>query len=310
MVSQKRGMFPVHTYSIVARDPETGELGVAVQSHAFSVGSLVTWAEAGVGAVATQSLVRVEYGPEGLALMRVGLTADQALQTLTANDEGREVRQIAMIDAEGHVAVHTGSKCIPTAGHIVGDNYSVQANLMINDKICTAMQTAYENATGELATRLIAALEAAQAAGGDIRGQESAALLVVAGEREEQPWRGRIYDLRVEDHPHPVEELRRLYHFRRAYLLLERVEERLKEKQFEEARSLTAEAFRLVPKFVEMRFWLAVALFMAGQEDEAQGYFHEVFTQEPIWLEILPGLVPSGMLPDNPAALKRIASWA
>src|SRR5258708_14095651 len=242
MGTRQHTMLPVHTYSIVARDPETGELGVAVQSHAFSVGTLVTWAEAGIGAVATQSLVRVDYGPEGLALMRVGLTANQALETLTYNDEGRELRQLAMIDAEGHVAVHTGSKCIPCAGHIVGENYSGQAKLMVNNKICTAMQQAYENATGELAVRLIAALEAAQLAGGDIRGQESAAILVVSGQREEQPWRGRIYDLRVEDHPHPVEELRRLYNFRRAYLLLDRVEKRLEDKQFDEALPLHAAA--------------------------------------------------------------------
>jgi uncharacterized Ntn-hydrolase superfamily protein len=163
---------PVHTYSIVARDTVTGDMGVAVQSHWFSVGSLVTWAEAGVGAVATQSFVDPAYGPLGLDLMRTGKTANQALQSLLASDDGRDVRQVAMIDAKGNVAAHTGAKCIQGAGHIVGKNYSVHANLMLNDKIWGAMSKAYESAKGDLAERMLAALDAAEAAGGDIRGKQ------------------------------------------------------------------------------------------------------------------------------------------
>src|SRR5688572_7186258 len=169
---------PVHTYSIVARDLATGELGVAVQSHWFSVGSIVSWAEAGVGAVATQSFADPSYGKLGLDLMRAGRSAPDALKGLLAGDEGREVRQVAMIDAQGRVDAWTGGKDIPAAGHIVGKNYSVQANLMLNDKVWPAMARAFENTKGDLADRMLAALDAAQAVGGDIRGRQSAALIV------------------------------------------------------------------------------------------------------------------------------------
>ncbi len=299
---------PVHTYSIVARDPQTGQLGVAVQSHYFSVGSIVTWAEAGVGAVATQSLVRVDYGPEGLALMRQGYTADQALRQLVEQDEHREVRQVAMVDSHGNVAVHTGSKCIAAAGHAVGEQFSVQANLMVNDTVWPAMKQAYEQARGDLADRLVAALEAGQAAGGDIRGQQSAAILVVAGERSDKPWEGRLFDLRVEDHPRPVEELKRLVQLRRAYMLNDLNDELMTEGKFEEASRAMSEAIRLAPDVVEMRFWAAVGLFTAGREEQALPMFREVFSREPVWAELVPRLVPSGLLPDDPQALKRILS--
>src|SRR5690348_3332682 len=179
---------PVHTYSIVARDPDTGELDVAVQSHWFSVGTLVPWAEAGVGAVATQSFVDPSYGKLGLDLMRAGRSAPEALKALLAADAGRDVRQVAMIDAEGRDAAHTGAKDIPAAGHVVGKGYSVQANLMANALIWPAMSRAFEGAKGDLAERMLAALEAAQAAGGDIRGKQSAALLVVSGKPTGKPW--------------------------------------------------------------------------------------------------------------------------
>src|SRR5215216_560388 len=173
--SPSRPLRPVHTFSIVARDPATGELGVAVQSHWFSVGPIVPWAEAGVGAVATQSFVDPSYGKLGLDLMRMGRSAPEALKSLLAGDEGREVRQVAMIDAQGRVVAHTGAKDIPAAGHIVGKDYSVQANLMLNDKVWPAMSRAFETTKGDLAERMMAALEAAQGAGGDIRGKQSAA---------------------------------------------------------------------------------------------------------------------------------------
>ena len=201
---------PVHTYSIVARDAATGEMGVAVQSHWFSVGSIVSWAEAGVGAVATQSFVDPAYGPLGLEIMRNGKSAQQALDGLLASDPGLAVRQVAMVDAKGNVAAHTGKKCIPSAGHIAGEQFSVQANLMVNDAVWPAMAKAYREAKGELADRMLAALDAAQAAGGDIRGKQSAAILIVSGTPTGKSWVDRKMDLRVEDHPEPLKELRRL----------------------------------------------------------------------------------------------------
>ena len=201
---------PVHTYSIVARDPATGQLGVAVQSHWFSVGSVVPWAEAGVGAVATQSFVDPSYGKNGLDLMRAGTSAPDALKMLLAKDAGRDVRQVAMIDARGRVAAHTGAKDIPAAGHIAGTNFSVQANLMLNDTVWPAMAKAFGSAKGDLADRMMAALDAAQAAGGDIRGRQSAALIVVTGKPTGKPWADRVFDLRVDDSAEPLKELRRL----------------------------------------------------------------------------------------------------
>ena len=200
---------PVHTYSIVARDPSTGELGVAVQSHWFSVGPIVAWAEAGVGAVSTQSFVDPSYGKLGLDLMRAGKSAPDALKSLTAGDEGREVRQVAMIDAQGRVDAWTGKKDIQAAGHIIGNNYSVQANMMLSDTVWPAMSAAFENTKGDLTERMLAALEAAQTAGGDIRGKQSAALIVVTGKPTGQAWKDRVFDLRVDDSSEPLIELRR-----------------------------------------------------------------------------------------------------
>jgi uncharacterized Ntn-hydrolase superfamily protein len=195
---------PIHTYSIVARDPATGEIGVAVQSHWFSVGAVVPWVEAEVGGVATQSIADPSYGKLSLDLMRAGKSAPQALSALLASDQGRELRQVAMIDAQGRVAAHTGELNIPAAGHQTGENYSVQANLMLNDRVWPAMADAFESAEGDLAERMMQALEAAQAVGGDIRGEQSAALVVVAGRNTGQPWSDRRFDLRVEDSSEPL----------------------------------------------------------------------------------------------------------
>ncbi|HEY7911642.1 MAG TPA: DUF1028 domain-containing protein, partial [Blastocatellia bacterium] len=215
--SAPRPLRPVHTYSIVARDARTGELGVAVQSHWFSVGPIVAWAEAGVGAVATQSFVDPSYGKLGLDLMRAGRAAPDALRGLLASDEGRDVRQVAMIDAAGRVAAHTGAKNIQAAGHLTGENYSVQANLMLSDKVWPAMARAYEASKGDIAERMMAALEAAQAEGGDIRGKQSAALIVVSGKPTGKPWVDRAFDIRVDDHAEPLKELRRLLTIARGY---------------------------------------------------------------------------------------------
>jgi uncharacterized Ntn-hydrolase superfamily protein len=199
-------------------------MGVAVQSHYFSVGSTVPWAEAGVGAVATQAFANVDYGPQGLEFMRQGLNAAQTLETLLQQDEEREIRQVALVDTQGNVAVHTGSRCIASAGDAIGDNFSVQANMMLNDSVWPSMKRAYEETEGDLADRMIAVLEAAEEAGGDIRGQQAAAILIVSGEQR-QPWHGRVFDLRVEDHPRPVEELKRLVSIRKAWLLFDQSNE-------------------------------------------------------------------------------------
>ncbi|MDQ4074701.1 MAG: DUF1028 domain-containing protein [Chloroflexota bacterium] len=297
---------PVHTYSIVARDPETGQMGVAVQSHSFSVGPVVPWAEAAVGAVATQSFVKIDYGPEGLALMREGKSAPEALEQLLREDEEREGRQVAMVDTQGNVAVHTGSKCFPAAGHETGDGFSAQANLMLNDTVWPAMKQAYEVAEGDLADRLVAALVAGQAAGGDIRGQQSAALLVVAAEKPDKPWEGRLIELRVEDHPHPVEELRRLVQLHRAYQLASKSDEYLALKKWEEAERAISKAVALAPQIVELRFWNALNLLNAGREEEALNRFRKVFAEEPIWADVLPRLVPAGLLDDDPELIERI----
>jgi uncharacterized Ntn-hydrolase superfamily protein len=227
----------VHTFSIVARDPATGEMGVAVQSHWFSVGSIVTWAEAGVGAIATQSFVDPGYGLKGLELMRKGTPAAVALDRLVAEDKQPDGRQVAMIDAQGRVAAYTGKSAIAAAGHHVGNQFAVQANMMANAKVWPAMAAAYQSTKGDLADRLLAALEAAQAAGGDLRGRQSAAILVVKGTSTGRPWAGadRVFDLRVDDHPQPITELRRLVRLQRAYAHANHGDELMTEQKVDDA---------------------------------------------------------------------------
>jgi uncharacterized Ntn-hydrolase superfamily protein len=210
---------PVHTYSIVARDAATGELGAAVQSHWFSVGSNVIWAEPGIGAVATQSFIEPSYGPLGLQLMRSGKTAEQALTSLLAADAHENVRQVGMVDAAGTVSNHTGDKAIIEFCDMTGHGFAVQANLMWKPTVCSAMFDAYKNAEGDLAERMLIALEAAEGEGGDVRGKQSVALLVVSGDIAEPAWGGRIFDLRIEDHVDPLTEMRRLLTMARAYRL-------------------------------------------------------------------------------------------
>ena len=295
------------TYSIVARDAETGALGVAVQSRYFSVGSVVTWAEPGVGAVATQSLARIEYGPEGLARMRDGESAQDALAHCVEGDRGRAVRQVAMVDAQGLAATHTGEKCIAAAGHIVGDGFSVQANMMTDDSIWPAMHDAYIAAQGTLADRLLAALDAAQAAGGDIRGQQSAALLIVAGDRAEPAWK-REMELRVEDHAEPLVELRRLLRLHRAYRINDLGDDALGTGDLDTAMRRYAEARELAPENDELQFWSALALFRAGREDEAMYLFREAFRRNPALAALVERVAPLGLAPVDREALARILS--
>jgi uncharacterized Ntn-hydrolase superfamily protein len=297
---------PVHTYSIVARDPVTGDLGVAVQSHWFSVGTTVPWAEAGVGAVATQSFVDPRYGAVGLEMMRAGHTAPDALKGLLAADADREVRQVAMIDAQGKVAAHTGAKCIQAAGQEVGDQFSVQANLMDRPTVWPAMAKSYREAKGDLADRLLAALRAADHEGGDIRGRQSAAIIVVKGKTSGHPWEDRVFDLRVEDNPQPVEELARLVRLRRAYLLMDQGDAYVTAGNWPGAQNAYRAAAALAPGVPEMPFWHAVALVNAGKTQEALPIFKAVFAQEPAWRRLVPRLPACGQLPGDPAVLKAI----
>jgi uncharacterized Ntn-hydrolase superfamily protein len=260
------------TYSIVARDPRTGALGVAVQSHWFSVGSVVPAAEAGVGAVATQAFVEASYGPLGVARMRAGAGAREALDELLAADEARELRQVAMVDAGGGVAAHTGAACVAGAGHVVGDGVSARGNMLDSDAVWQALLPAFEAAAGPLAERLLAALEAAEAAGGDIRGRQSAAILVVGGERSDRPWEGVRVDLRVEDDPDPLPELRRLLAVHRAYEKLGEVLE-LRDgptDALERALADLAEVADVLGDNPEPTVWRAVFLARAGRLEEAR----------------------------------------
>jgi uncharacterized Ntn-hydrolase superfamily protein len=262
--------------------------------------------------VATQSLADPAYGPLGLELMRVGRDARQALQSVLAGDPGREVRQVAMIDATGLVAAHTGARCIPAAGHVVDEEaqFSVQANLMGSDKVWPAMARAFREYKGDLADRLIAALEAAQAAGGDIRGRQSAALLVVSAEPTGKPWVDRRFDLRVEDHPRPVEELKRLVRLQRAYLHMNAGDAAIERGAFEEAGQEYAAAEKLAPGIIEIPFWHAVTLVSSDRLEDALPIFKRVFEHEPVWAELVPRLVSVGLLPDDPKAVEAILAQA
>jgi len=290
------------TYSIVARDAKTGELGVAVQSHYFQVGPVVPWALAGVGAIATQSQVNVSYGPVGLEMLRAGLTADQALRALTTGDAMPEVRQAAIVDATGSVAAHTGAKCIPAAGHRTGEGYSCQANLMEKDTVWAAMAAAFESATGSLALRMMAALEAAEAEGGDIRGKQSAAMLVVRGDPTGRSWEDRIIDLRVEDSPEPLVELRRLLDIRRAYDADSEADRLDEAGDGAGAKAKRVEAMALAPDNVELRFWAGIATAQAGDVESGAKLIAVAVREDRRWLETIRRLVASDRLSAEQAA--------
>jgi uncharacterized Ntn-hydrolase superfamily protein len=291
-----------HTYSIVARDPLTGQLGVAVQSHYFCVGGVVTWAEAGVGAVASQAMADPAYGPRGLELMRAATTAPDALARLTAADPGRNVRQVAMIDNAGRVAAHTGVATIPEAGHTVGEGFSVQANMMLRKTVWPAMAGAYRSARGELVDRLLAALDAAEAEGGDIRGRQSAALLVVTAEPSAQPWSNKVFDLRVDDAPEPLTELRRLVGVSRAYEHLRQAQEALRRGDLEAMRTEFEHAVAISGDNPETRFWQAVAFMQADRQEEGLAILGKIAAREPNWRELALRL-PEFILPRSPGNL-------
>ncbi len=304
--SSPKPLRPVHTFSIVARDPVTGDMGVAVQSHWFAVGSDVTWGEAGVGVVATQSFVDPGYGPRGLALMRSGKTANETLRGLLAADDYADVRQVAMVDAEGHVAAHTGSKCIAFAGNQIGANYSTEANIMANANVWPAMGKAFEAATGDLTDRLIAALEAGQAAGGDIRGKQSAAILIVRGKSTGRPWADKVVDLRVDDSDDPINELNRLVRYHRAYDHMENGDACSAKKDWTCAVREYGDAEKLLPEQMEIVFWHAVTLVTSGNVDASLPLFKKVFAREPMWADLLTRLPAAGLFPDDPKLLARV----
>lgn len=299
-------MRPISTYSIVALDETTGELGVAVQSHWFSVGFLVPWAKAGVGAVATQSFVKVDYGPDGLQLMESGITAVDALKTLTSKDDGEAVRQVGMIDIKGNVAAHTGSRCIKYAGHIVGKNYSVQANMMANGTVPKAMAVAFEKTKGDLADRMMAALEAAEAEGGDIRGKQSAAMVIVSGEPSGVDWKDTKLSLRIEDHPTPLIELKRLIRVHRAYQHANMGDHYMETEEIDKALIEYSKAAEYYPENAELPYWSAVALANGGRLEEALPVFRSVFQRNPDLKTMTPRLVKSGLLPDDKSLISKI----
>ena len=302
---------PVSTYSIVARDSATGEIGVAVQSHWFSVGPVVPWAEAGVGAVATQSFAEPAYGPLGLELMRLGRSGPDALRALVTTDADSAVRQVAMIDARGRVAAHTGSRNIQAAGHHVGRGYSVQANLMDRPTVWPAMARAFENAKGDLAERLLQALEAAEREGGDIRGRQSAAIVVVRGESTGRPWADRIVDLRVEDNPAPVAELRRLVTLSRAYRKLTEGDEWITRGDVPKAVEAYGAATSIVPDAAtngEAAFWTGISLASAGRVDDALPYLRRAYAVHAPWAELVGRLPAAGLLPNDPALIQRLVA--
>lgn len=327
---------PVNTFSIVARDAATGQIGVAVQSHWFAVGQIVPWAEAGVGAVATQSFVDPSYGKLGLDLLRAGKSAPDALRALLGGDGACEVRQVAMIDTSGAVATFTGNRDIIAAGGIaanasgatkvecgaaggqlsLGRDFAVQANLMANDQVWPAMAKAYAASTGDLAERMLAALDAAQSVGGDIRGKQSAALIVVNAKSTGRAWQDKVFDLRVDDHPQPLAELRRLVTLQRAYnhmnagdLAVEHNDNEAALREYSAAEQLAAMTPGIPQsRYAEMIYWHAVALVNMKRVDEALPLFARVFALEPAWRELTPRLPRSGLLPDDAKLIDRIVA--
>jgi uncharacterized Ntn-hydrolase superfamily protein len=298
-----------HTYSIIARDPKTGEMGVGVQSHWFSVGSVVSWGEAGVGVVATQSLVNKSFGLRGLDLLKQGKTPQEAVEILISDDEGREVRQLAILDYQGNVATHTGTKCIKHAGHKVGDNFSVQANMMLSEKVWPAMAKTFEKYGNlSLPERIIKTLEAAESVGGDIRGKQSAALLVVAGEIAEKKWEDPIIDLRVEDHDDPLKELGRLLKIFRAYEHMNNGDLAIEKGNMAKALEEYDAAQNMFPENLEMIYWTAVSLANQNKLEEALKLFKKVFKKDENWRLLTERLPHSELLNVNKDDLNKILS--
>ena len=286
-----------HTYSIVAKDANTGEMAVGVQSHWFSVGTLVSWGKSGVGVVATQSFVNPSYGPKGIELMENGVSAEEALKNLTDKDEGRDFRQAAMLDVNGSVNAFTGEKCIESAGHFVGENFSVQANMMLNDKVIPAMKKAFQdNSNLPLAERIIKVFEAAESVGGDIRGKQSAALIVVGAEKTSNVWEDKKIDLRVDDSSNPIKEIKRLLKVHRAYDHMNKGDLAIEENDMDKALSEYGKAQVLFPENHEMSFWKAIALLNNGKKEAARPILKKVFKENTNWEKLIYRLPKSGLI--------------
>ena len=286
-----------HTYSIVAKDVKTGEMAVGVQSHWFSVGTLVSWGKSGVGVVATQSFVNPSYGPRGLELMESGLTAKNALKKLTDQDEGRNYRQAAMIDVNGSVDAYTGESCIESARHYVGENFSVQANMMLNDEVIPMMKKAFvENSDLPLAERIIKVFEAAESVGGDIRGKQSAAIIVVGGEKTKNIWEDKKIDLRVDDSEDPIKEITRLLKVHRAYEHMNEGDLAIEENDMDKALIEYGKAQSLFPNNTEMSFWKGIALLNNDRKKDAKEIFKKVFRKNPNWKKLIYRLPKSGLI--------------
>ncbi len=268
----------------MARDPASGDLGVAVQSHWFSVGSVVTWGRPGVGTVATQSVAEPAYGPRTLERLAAGVPVREALQGQVEGDELGAVRQVAAVDASGAIAVHTGADCIPHAGHITGDQYSCQANMMARPGVPEAMAAAYERTGGDLAARLLAALQGAEEAGGDVRGRQSAAMLIVSADRTDVVPK---LELRVEDHADPIAELARLLMLQRAYALAGEADELLGAGEAQEAGRLYQQASDLAPGNDELLFWAGLSLAHAGDLDAGVAAVRRAAAAHDGWLDLL-----------------------
>lgn len=296
----------VSTYSIVARDSVTGEMGVAVQSHWFNVGAIVGWGEAGVGVIATQSFVNVSFGIRGLELLKQGKSPREVVDELIAGDESRDFRQLAVLDAKGRTASYTGKKCIDGAGNIAGKNYSVQANLMLNAQVWGAMEKAFLETTGPLAERMIASLEAAQEVGGDIRGMQSASIMIFNVNSTGEPWKDKLIDLRVEDHPSPVAELKRLLKVQRAYDHMNAGDFAVEKGDMPLAMDEYNAAMVMFPDNLEMKYWTAVTLANNKRLDEALPLFKEVFEKDKNWLELTPRLPKSDLLNVSKEELEKI----
>ncbi len=296
-----------HTFSIVARDPKTGEMAVAVQSHWFSVGTGVSWGEAGVGVVATQSFTNKSFGLRGLALLKQGKTPQEALDILLSDDTGKDFRQVAILDKLGRVATHTGKNCIDMAGHSNGENFSVQANMMLNDKVVPAMERTWkENSSMPLAERMVAVLRAGQLAGGDIRGKQSAALLIVAPEATAAPWNDKLLDLRVDDSRAPIQEIDRLLKVHRAYEHMNKGDYHVEKNEMQSAMDEYNKAMKMFPNNLEMQYWTAITLANNKEISKASVMLQTIYKKDANWRELTRRLPKVGLLTASENDLKEL----